>query len=714
MFSKRSIFNCILMLALLAGMGACQPPATTTPTTTPDTPIDLVEKSPSPYSETIIITTKSDSGPGSLRQALLDAQPDNTIIFDLAVFPPDNPATIIVSSELPHISINNLTLDASDAGVILDGSTISDEWVAGLQIVSSKGNKIMGLQISNFTGPGIAISGDSTHNLIGGDHNLGSGPFGQGNMAIHNAVGIDFSTIGTTLNTVTGNLIGTDPDESEGLSNRRSGVLFSEGTHDNTIGPDNIIAYNVECGVGANDADSTGNTITQNNIFNNGDIGICLTEDVDTEMAGTSPGSTGESLPDGQIDIIFHNGNIFTMEEDQPNVQAIAIQNEFIVAVGTDEEILALTGEETQIIDLNNLTMTPGFIDSHTHRTTQRDKWNFSSIGESSHEWVSQGWTGLVELAVDADQLKQMIAADAAGELHTRINAYLVVNTFGGEPLGDWYQQYEPHQQFSPYLRVAGLKIFIDYDSGRVQLWTQNDLNQFIRQRQLEGWQVTVKAVGIQSHDLALNAYEYAMGGDLNGDYRYRIEHSVGSNDEQVARMAEMGIIASIQPCFPATIWNWEDIRNLAQEQGLNNMFQWRNYLNGGVLMTASPLNPPQLNTPVGNEEYLDDSHISVMGLIYRSITQIGLGGTQPESWMLDRALTVNELLPMLTNSGAYATFEEDIKGSFAPGKWADLVILSDNPLVAQPNDIKDIEVLVTIVNGKTEYCASDFSDYCP
>ena len=130
--------------------------------------------------------------------------------------------------------------------------------------------------------------------------------------------------------------------------------------------------------------------------------------------------------------------------------------------------------------------------------------------------------------------------------------------------------------------------------------------------------------------------------------------------------------------------------------------------------MVASPLNPPPLDARGGSEEYFDDSHISVMGLIYRSVTQIGLGGTLPDSWMLERALSVDELLPMLTINGAYATFEENKKGSLSPGKWADLIILSENPLSAAPNDLKDLEVWVTLVAGKTEYCAPGHEIVCP
>jgi hypothetical protein len=233
----------------------------------------------------ITVTSTSDNGLGTLRQALQDVQSGGTIIFDPNIFRPDEPAEIMVESELPHIRLNDLTIDASNAGVILNGSQIPGDWVAGLQIVSSENSSIMGLRISNFQGPGIAISGGSKNNVIGGDRNLGSGPFGQGNQVVNNLVGVDLATNNTAFNIITGNLIGTDFEGVENLGNQRNGISFSEETHDNTVGPDNIIAFNGECGVGANDTNSINNAVTQNKIVNNGDIGICLTENFDSEIA---------------------------------------------------------------------------------------------------------------------------------------------------------------------------------------------------------------------------------------------------------------------------------------------------------------------------------------------------------------------------------------------------------------------------------------------
>jgi hypothetical protein len=207
---------------------------------------------------------------------LQDAQSNDTILFDQTVFPHSAPAIISVASELPHIQQSNMTIDASDGGVILDGSNAPGDWLAGLQIVSSDANTIRGLQISNFSGPGIAISGDSTFNLIGGDRSIGAGPFGQGNLFSHNAVGIDLSKEGTTLNIITGNFIGADIAGVDTLGNRKSGVWISEGANGNTIGPDNVIAHNSGYGILMDDSISLHNTITQNSIHDNGATGIAM------------------------------------------------------------------------------------------------------------------------------------------------------------------------------------------------------------------------------------------------------------------------------------------------------------------------------------------------------------------------------------------------------------------------------------------------------
>lgn len=276
--NNKFLFAISLLILSLNSCGS-SPSPTAIPQESPPTlaqpTITIASPTSTPQGETIIVTSADDNGPGTFRQALLDVKSGYTITFDSAIFPPNNPVAIYLSSELPHISQGDLTIDASDAGVILDASNILEgERISGLTIVSD-GNTIRGLQIINFTGSGIAVCGDSnTNNTIGGDRRIGKGPIGQGNLTSNNGLGIDLCDLGSH-NTVTGNIIGTDPSTTENWGNLGPGIWIENGLNHNKIGPDNIIAHNV-LGIRITGSDTFGNTITQNSIYDNNSLGIQL------------------------------------------------------------------------------------------------------------------------------------------------------------------------------------------------------------------------------------------------------------------------------------------------------------------------------------------------------------------------------------------------------------------------------------------------------
>jgi hypothetical protein len=208
-----------------------------------------------------------------------------------------------------------------------------------------------------------------------------------------------------------------------------------------------------------------------------------------------------------------------------------------------------------------------------------------------------------------------------------------------------------------------------------------------------------MKAIGQRSHELALDAIEHATEGASSEDHRYRLEHSLAVNDGQLERMARLGVITAIQPGFPGVVWYQDDIRRLADEEGLDRMFRWPDYLASGVVVAASPYNPdPE------RPELFDPSHVAPMGLLYRAATQVGLDDTAPEPWMLTRALSPEQMLPLMTVNGAYAAGVEGTRGRLAVGTIADLVILSLDPLAVDPVDLPSIEVLATMVGGVAEY----------
>jgi peptidoglycan hydrolase-like protein with peptidoglycan-binding domain len=125
--------------------------------------------------------------------------------------------------------------------------------------------------------------------------------------------------------------------------------------------------------------------------------------------------------------------------------------------------------------------------------------------------------------------------------------------------------------------------------------------------------------------------------------------------------------------------------------------------------MVGSPYNPDGVN-----DEYTSPSHVSPLGVAYRGATQIGLGGRAPEAWMVQHALSVEEILPLLTIDAAYATMEEGERGSLVPGKFADLVLLSADPRSVPVEDLLTIEILMTMVGGEVAWCAPSAEDLCP
>ncbi len=247
--------------------------------------------------------------------------------------------TITLTSALPAITQDNLTIDASNAGVILDGSMVGGLRTPGLDLRAS-GVAVRGLQIARFPGCGIELRGQ--HNTIGGDRQVGIGPLGQGNLISGNGIcGIGMWDVTTAHNTIQGNLIGVDItglqawgnvydgihinsthhntiqdnvisgnsmaiqaccntdssynvirdnlmgvgiDGQQPIPNTVFGVLFGDGASYNTLGPGNIIAHN-PFGVQVDAVASVGNTVTRNNIHSNVEGGIRLMDGGNANLA---------------------------------------------------------------------------------------------------------------------------------------------------------------------------------------------------------------------------------------------------------------------------------------------------------------------------------------------------------------------------------------------------------------------------------------------
>jgi parallel beta-helix repeat protein len=204
---------------------------------------------------------------------------------------------------------DNVTIDASNAGVILDGSQ-APGGANGLALQSDN-CIIRGLTIQNFTSNGIIVDPGAAGNTIGGDRTVGNGPNGQGNLIVGNAdSGIDIRGSGADGNRILGNYIGIGPTGRFAQGNHRSGVAIWQGAQGNTVGGTaagerNIISGNDHNGIWINGPGTAANVVQGNYVgttadgqgpVGNGFAGIALQGQAQNNRIGGAASGAGNLI----------------------------------------------------------------------------------------------------------------------------------------------------------------------------------------------------------------------------------------------------------------------------------------------------------------------------------------------------------------------------------------------------------------------------------
>jgi predicted amidohydrolase YtcJ len=423
-----------------------------------------------------------------------------------------------------------------------------------------------------------------------------------------------------------------------------------------------------------------------------------------------------QSAGSGQ-DLILRNAIVLTMDPDRPTADAVAISGDAILAVGAEADVVAAIRPGAKVVDLGGRVLLPGFNDAHCHRIGDRDVSGYASNEAAIEDALAGGWTSISELFVDQERLDELRSLDEAGKLRIRVNAYLPVN-YLDDKFGVWFGDYRPHQLVSPRVRIGGVKIFADSawtnemymtephtdgagDRG-VVYWTGAELTKLVRSLHDDGWQMATHTCGDAAHDMVLDAYEAALAGADGATHRHRIEHVMAVRDDQLRRMRDLSIIASFQLTWFTTDTT-PDVATTVGPERLGWIGRWRDLLEAGVPAVASTDYPyddlaPEAGTSNGR----------AMKALSIAVTRTAPSGVEPEPWQAAQTITVEQGLPLITRAGAYATFEEDRKGTITTGKLADLVVLSDDPRIVAVDQLADIKVLLTIVGGRVEYRAPE------
>jgi predicted amidohydrolase YtcJ len=422
-----------------------------------------------------------------------------------------------------------------------------------------------------------------------------------------------------------------------------------------------------------------------------------------------------------QADLVLRNARVLTMDPAHPDAEAVAIDGEAIAAVGTDAEITVLA-PDARAVDLGGRVLLPGFNDAHCHRIGDRDLSGYGSAEDAVQDALAGGWTSISEMFVDRDRVAELRELDEAGRLPLRVNGYLPVN-YLEQKFGVWFTEFRPHQLVSPRVRIGGVKFFADQawttemamtephldrpDAYGDLFWTPDELNSLVRSLHDDGWQLATHTAGDAAHDLVLDAYEAALAGADNADHRHRIEHCIALRDDQVQRMRDLAILASFQLTWFGTDPNSHAEATLDPER-LRWLGRWRDLVEAGVPAVAST------DHPYDDLDSVAMPRGGAMHAMEVAVTRVLDPAVEPHAWQLAQRLTVDQLLPLMTRAGAWATFEEDQKGTITAGKLADLVVLEDDPRAVAPADLGRVKVLMTMIGGRAEYCAAGAEALCP
>jgi predicted amidohydrolase YtcJ len=213
---------------------------------------------------------------------------------------------------------------------------------------------------------------------------------------------------------------------------------------------------------------------------------------------------------------------------------------------------------------------------------------------------------------------------------------------------------------------------------------TEEELYENARKAHAAGWQLATHANGDVAIERVLNVYERIQREMPRKDPRYRIEHCTLINDSIIKRMQALQAIPA--PFSTYVYYHGEKMQYYGEER-LRHMFALRTFLDAGLRPTQSSDYPPGEFPP--------------MMALQSEVTRTDMSG---HVWGANQRVTVEEAIRIGTMNGAYASYEENLKGSIEPGKLADLVVLGRDPFKEDPSTLVTIPIERTMTGGKWVY----------
>lgn len=315
---------------------------------------------------------------------------------------------------------------------------------------------------------------------------------------------------------------------------------------------------------------------------------------------------------------------------------------------------------------------------------------------------ASLGVTSVQDMSAGVDVGVYQTLLDR-GELKTRIYAVW--------PLPSWDRLARTGVRAhfgSAMLRTGGLKGFADGSLGSTtalfyepykdapntsgipsgEMFPDGVMLERVRDADRAGLHVMIHAIGDRANDIILSIFEQVEKENGERDRRFRIEHAQHLRPQDISRFARDEVIASMQPYHAIDDGRWAEKR-IGKERA-KTTYAFRSLLDAGATLafgtdwTVAPLDP--------------------MLTIYAAVTRRTLDGKHANGWIPEQKISIEETVRAYTVGSAFAEFQEKEKGTIAPGKLADLVILSRDIFKIDAKEIEKAKVVMTIMDGRVVY----------
>ena len=322
-------------------------------------------------------------------------------------------------------------------------------------------------------------------------------------------------------------------------------------------------------------------------------------------------------------------------------------------------------------------------------------------FAQAASDWAAHFGVTSVQSMEEGTNFGAFQELERRGTLKTRL--------YGCTPLAEYQRWVRTgvHYAFGdPFVRVGCLKGYADGSLGSTTAWffepyldspttagvPRAEVTHGMQENMIAAdkarLQVMTHAIGDRANATILDYYEQVEKTNGARDRRYRIEHAQHLRLQDIPRFGKLKVIASMQPIHLADDgrWAWKRL----DEKRLKGTYAFRSLLDSGAVVAFGTDSPVASLNPLFG--------------IAAAVTRQTADGKNPNGWIPEQKITVDEAVRCYTLGSAYAEFQEDLKGSLAVGKYADMIIVSDDIFTIDPQKIAEARVLATIVDGKVVY----------